>query len=65
MSILTKATLIAQPSPTTITSITLLKQNISALVFGAAIIFIVGFMPIEAAHNAAHDSRHTLSFPCH
>jgi len=42
-----------------------LYQNIAALVFGVAIVFIVGFMPVEAAHNAAHDSRHTLAFPCH
>lgn len=40
-------------------------QTIGALVFGLIIIFAVGFMPVEAAHNAAHDTRHALAFPCH
>ncbi len=42
-----------------------LVQNLSAFVFGAIVIFAVGFLPMEAAHNAAHDSRHSLAFPCH
>jgi cobalt transporter subunit CbtB len=42
-----------------------LAQNIAALTFGVIIIFAVGFLPVEAAHNAAHDTRHALSFPCH
>jgi len=40
-------------------------QNIAALVFGGLIIFAVGFLPMDAAHNAAHDTRHALAFPCH
>lgn len=40
-------------------------QTLGALVFGAAIIFAVGFLPMEAAHNAAHDTRHAMAFPCH
>ena len=40
-------------------------QNMTALVLGAVILFAVGFMPMEAAHNAAHDTRHALAFPCH
>ena len=31
-------------------------------------IFIVGFTDfshIEAVHNAAHDARHSMAFPCH
>lgn len=46
-------------------AVSLLAQNISALVFGAAVLFAIGFLPLEAAHNAAHDTRHTLAFPCH
>lgn len=42
-----------------------LTQNMGALVFGVIIIFSVGFLPVEAAHNAAHDTRHALAFPCH
>jgi len=40
-------------------------QTFSALTFGVIIVFAVGFMPVDAAHNAAHDTRHSLAFPCH
>ena len=42
-----------------------LVQNLGALLFGLAVLFAVGFAPMEVAHNAAHDVRHTLAFPCH
>ena len=42
-----------------------LMQTFSALVFGAVVLFAVGFLPMDAAHNAAHDTRHSLAFPCH
>ncbi|WP_020406280.1 CbtB domain-containing protein [Hahella ganghwensis] len=40
-------------------------QTSSALIFGAVILYAVGFLPMDAAHNAAHDTRHSLAFPCH
>lgn len=36
-----------------------------AALFGALLIWGVGFAPIAALHNAAHDTRHSLAFPCH
>jgi cobalt transporter subunit CbtB len=42
-----------------------LMQNIAALLFGMIVLFAVGFAPMGAAHNAAHDVRHTMAFPCH
>jgi len=36
-----------------------------ALLIGAALVFTVGFASPAALHNAAHDTRHALSFPCH
>lgn len=42
-----------------------LVQNVAAITFGAIIVFAVGFLPMEAVHNAAHDTRHALAFPCH
>ena len=42
-----------------------LLSNVAALAFGAVILFAVGFMSMPAAHNAAHDTRHALAFPCH
>ncbi|WP_051692925.1 CbtB domain-containing protein [Marinobacterium lacunae] len=35
------------------------------LAFGILIIYAVGFLPLEAVHNAAHDTRHAFVFPCH
>jgi cobalt transporter subunit CbtB len=36
-----------------------------AACLGAFLIWGVGFSPIEALHNAAHDTRHSSAFPCH
>ncbi|MPZ54981.1 MAG: CbtB-domain containing protein [Rhizobiales bacterium] len=32
---------------------------------GAALVFTVGFAHPELIHNAAHDWRHSMNFPCH
>ncbi|MCX8998050.1 CbtB-domain containing protein [Rhizobiaceae bacterium BDR2-2] len=32
---------------------------------GLFVIGIVGFSHISAVHNATHDTRHSLAFPCH
>lgn len=42
-----------------------LAQNLAALAFGFLILYAVGFAPLQAAHNAAHDVRHSMAFPCH
>lgn len=42
-----------------------LAQTIGALGFGVVMLFAVGFAPMDVAHNAAHDTRHSLAFPCH
>lgn len=36
-----------------------------AFLIGLFIISVVGFAAPEAIHNAAHDLRHGLAFPCH
>ena len=38
-----------------------------AVVFamGAALVFLVGFAQADVLHDAAHDTRHGLAFPCH
>jgi cobalt transporter subunit CbtB len=36
-----------------------------ALLLGVFIFYGVGFAPVEAIHNAAHDGRHAFAFPCH
>lgn len=37
----------------------------AALLFGALLIFGVGFASPELIHNAAHDGRHAFVLPCH
>lgn len=38
---------------------------IAAIVFGLFIVWGVGLANPATLHNAAHDSRHSLGFPCH
>lgn len=42
-----------------------LLQAALAMVLGVLIVGVVGFSHVEAAHNAAHDTRHANAFPCH
>ncbi len=42
-----------------------IKARLLAVIFGAVILFSVGFAYSTPIHNAAHDTRHTLAFPCH
>ena len=42
-----------------------LKAAMVALVLGLGLLFLTGFAQPEVIHNAAHDVRHGLSFPCH
>ncbi len=43
----------------------LLPQVLGVMLFGAAILYGVGFASADVAHNAAHDTRHVFAFPCH
>ena len=38
---------------------------ILAAALGLVIVFAAGFAPVDAVHNAAHDTRHSFAFPCH
>lgn len=42
-----------------------LRAALVALVLGLGLIYLTGFSHPEVIHNAAHDVRHGLSFPCH
>jgi cobalt transporter subunit CbtB len=48
-----------------VTESSTIAQTLGACVFGMLVLFAVGFMPMDAGHNAAHDTRHTVAFPCH
>lgn len=41
-----------------------LQMTLAALL-GLFLIGGTGFAQIDAVHNAAHDSRHSVAFPCH
>lgn len=42
-----------------------LKAALVAFLLGLGLVYGAGFANSESAHDAAHDSRHALSFPCH
>ncbi|WP_106476981.1 CbtB domain-containing protein [Phytohalomonas tamaricis] len=56
-------------SPAAVNDTALAKPSIMQLslatLFGVSILFMIGFAKMDVAHNAAHDTRHTLVFPCH
>ena len=37
----------------------------TVFLIGATLVFLVGFAHSATLHNAAHDTRHGLAFPCH
>lgn len=42
-----------------------LVAGVLALFFGLILVGGVGFASDMAIHNGAHDTRHSLGFPCH
>jgi len=41
------------------------RAALAAAALGFVIVWAVGFSPIQVLHNTAHDTRHSLVFPCH
>ena len=65
MTTTTQRTTTAQTTTISATrSKTLVAASMAAFL-GAFLIWGVGFSHIAAAHNAAHDVRHSNGFPCH
>ncbi len=40
-------------------------QLLAAAMLGATLFAITALAPVDAIHNAAHDTRHSAGFPCH
>lgn len=38
---------------------------LGALALGLFVVFMVGFAGSSVLHAAAHDTRHSVAFPCH
>ncbi len=58
-----------RPTSAATSAVTTRAQTVAAgavaLLFGMFVLYGVGFAQPEAIHNAAHDSRHSFTFPCH
>lgn len=37
----------------------------AAALLGLSLLFVAGFANATAVHDAAHDQRHAIAFPCH
>ncbi|MBB5224036.1 cobalt transporter subunit CbtB [Amaricoccus macauensis] len=46
-------------------SSSLVMPRLIAAALGAFIVGMVGFSHMTVAHNAGHDFRHSMAFPCH
>ena len=42
-----------------------LRYGIAAILLGTLFVGVTGFAPLQALHDAAHNTRHAISFPCH
>ena len=63
MTVLTQ-TKLAQTKASTET-VTGMMPIVSAVAAGIFLIFFAGFAQATVFHDSAHDTRHTLAFPCH
>lgn len=52
-------------SASTVSASKRLAAGLALLFIGATITFAVGLSNMAVAHNAAHDTRHAIGFPCH
>ncbi|GGE76366.1 CbtB-domain containing protein [Stappia taiwanensis] len=55
----------ASASQASVSRAALLPIVLLSAFVGAFVVFGVGFAHSNVLHNAAHDSRHALGFPCH
>lgn len=49
----------------TVKSATGVLPIVAAATAGLFLIFFAGFAQATVFHDSAHDTRHTLAFPCH
>ena len=52
-------------SASTATASKRLAAGLALLFIGLTLTFAVGLSNMAVAHNAAHDTRHAIGFPCH
>ena len=47
------------------TRIDAVRYGIAAILLGILFIGVTGFAPLQTIHDAAHNTRHAVGFPCH
>lgn len=62
---MTNQNLAAARGQATTASSTRPLQLLSVMLLGGVMLYLAGFMGTAEVHNAAHDMRHTIGFPCH
>ncbi|KQU76701.1 CbtB-domain containing protein [Aminobacter aganoensis] len=50
---------------TDVSSQSRIMQLALAALLGLFVVGFLGFSHMEVVHNAAHDYRHSMAFPCH
>ena len=56
---------VAGPTATHLPAAAAWRAVLVAWALGALLLFVAGFAGAAALHDAAHDSRHSFTFPCH
>lgn len=52
-------------APASVATSANIKAALMSCALAIGLLYGMGFAPMEALHNAAHDSRHSAGFPCH
>ena len=60
----TRSTRDTAPTTRTVSS-SVVSAAVLAALLGVFLLYGVGFAGSNMLHDAAHDSRHSLTFPCH
>ena len=55
----------SRPLPLSRLDGSVLWPSLVAILLGSFLVLGAGFAHPNAVHNAAHDARHSLAFPCH
>lgn len=55
----------AVKSTTTTRADTRVASIVAVFVIGAALLYTAGIAHATVLHDAAHDTRHAMAFPCH
>ena len=55
----------ARTNSTTLSISQRIAAGLALLFVGSTLLYAVGLSHMALAHNAAHDTRHAIGFPCH